>query len=519
MYWKDVDILHERMKELNQYAPKPQMEAKERLRVALAAKARKMDQQSIASNRMIKSVQAVAFFLLVAWGASLALPSTDVEEARHSSPEQLSPPSFEPMTVTKIAPENTKESVPVPPAVGVKKEQIAGPEKRVTTKESRIGEKSSKESSAKTTTAPYSKTTSTTLHDQAAAYLKQMVGQDSRSYQFVDSLSDTKQKQFVFARTVNGIPFINDHYIVMLDEANNGKSVLASQIQIRERNEQTFPDPSRTISKVEAESILADVMSLFYSDTQNISYNPDLMGFVDAKDGQLIGVEREYNQLRGKNYKVSGVGTRMIAMNKEEAMRILETNFDFTVEGESLWKVEGDKGTTTYHWKVGKNSSVSLQANDLTGEVTGFEYVNPPTSPSAEAKDATVVTDTAVSFLQKYLDSETTGLQVIKVELHSPTYHIYFKALSGKKRQENHVQGYTVDIDSKTGKVIGFQKDLSSNTSSAQTDEQEMHPEKAARAYLKNHPVELAYIWVKGQETPSLVYVPLEPKAMASYLD
>lgn len=519
MYWKDGDTLHERMKELNQYAPKPQMEAKERLRVALAAKARKMDQQSIASNRMIKSVQAVAFFLLVAWGASLALPSTDVEEPRHSSPDQLSPPSFEPMTVAKIDPEKNMESVPLPPAVGVREEQIAGPEKRGTTKESRIGEESSKESSVMTTTTPYSKSTSTTLHDQAAAYLEQIVGKDIRTYQVVDSLSDTKQKQFVFARTVNGIPFINDHYIVMLDEASNGKSVLANQMQKRERNEETFPDPSRTISKAEAESILVDVISLFYSDTQNISYNPDLMGFVDAKDGQLIGVEREYSQLRGKNYKVSGVGTRMIATNQEEAMRILETDFDFRLEGESLWRVQHHKDTTIYHWKVGKNSSVSLQTNNLTGEVTGIEYVNPPTSPSAEAKDAAVVTDTAVSFLQKYLDSETTGLQVIKVELNSPAYRIYFQTQSGKKRPVNHVQGYTVDIDSKTGKVIGFQKDLSSKTSMDQTDEQEMQPEKAAKAYLKNHSVQLAYIWVKGQEIPSLVYVPLEPKAMASYLD
>lgn len=498
MYWQDEDILYQKINELKDITPASCKESKERLHAVLVMKAKKMDQRANFFDRFSLVLQVSIFFLITAGGVSLAI-QIPVHESEPTSHEQ---PSY---------------AVQEQPSA-----QEASPSKSI---QKSIGEVDQKRIAG--TTVPQvslirpSKTevqTDNPSHiaiDNAVSYLQQMIGEESRKYQIMESLSDAKQHKYIFTRMVNGIPLLDDYYVVTLDEKNNGTN-LYSRKQNRVLNEQLFSDPANVISRKEAETIIANKMKLVYTSrtdinkaasTREIVYMPELMGYVNAQDGQMIGFQQNQNDLSGMTVRVESKGRSLFANTKGEAAAFLQAELDIAVDGAP--RISGGSDVKEYRWKTGNNSAIAVQTKEETGQVIGVEYVKYPSShPATTTKATAEMVKMAASFLQNYLNPQIIELQVTKVESHESVIRLYFhEVYEGIPLIDT---AYFVDVDPISEKVVGFHGDFATEKVELKDREKKTSTEKMAREYLRIHPATLAYIWPDGTEAPSLVYMPLD---------
>lgn len=514
MYWEDENFMHERIKRLSENAPAPRKDEIKRLQSVLTEQARNMDRRVKMRRRASMTIQAAAFLALAVWSASLAFPSLPGEAP--SQLEQTLVPSE--MVEAPFVSENY--------SIGPKKNEPLSTESKKSLNQEK---KRSKETGNEIVKGGFSSTTETTspafdaetggnAKEMAAIYLEQLIGAEKPHYELVESLIDPKRSEYVFVRKVNGLPFLNDHYIVGLDEQNKGKSIVSNQIQGREWSERLFPDPSATIGKSEAEKILVQTMTPFFSQTQAAIYDPEWMGFIDARSGQLIGVDKRYDILRGKVYTLDSARKRWTVTTEDDAIQLLASEFGLAVE-KTFRRSENDfLDTRSYRWRTGNDSAITLKTVSSTGEIVEMEYVGQPATGTSAQLNATTVTQTAVTFLQNYLAAEITDLQVIEVEQDKLAYRIYFQALSGQKDPAS-FPVYTVEVHAATGQVIWFQKNLVRKEQMPTKPTQHMQEAITAKEYADRHSLQLAYIWLKGQEAPSLVYVPLERSLLSGYIE
>lgn len=217
---------------------------------------------NISARHIIKTfIISYIIFLVASWGVSLVIQSSEhgikeppSEQARQVRPEQ---PNKQAITLNKSiqltheANRDSRKSVSkttVPKPVDV-------------TMVPKGNERSTKMGALK---APEDNNRPTSASDKAAAYLRQVIGDESNEYKQVHSLSDEKQQKFVFTRMIKGISLLEDYYVVNLEEKNNRKSII-SRNQRRVLDEQLFPDPAKAISKEEAEAIIASKMTFVYT--------------------------------------------------------------------------------------------------------------------------------------------------------------------------------------------------------------------------------------------------------------
>ncbi|MFE1626813.1 hypothetical protein ACFLFF_08695 [Brevibacillus reuszeri] len=516
MCWEDDEFLYERIKLLSGNAPEPRKDKIKRLQMILAEQARSMDRKEKIRTKASRAFQTAICLALAVWSISLAFPSLSDKSPSRVEP-MFAPREIEgPVLVLKNPPfenESTDSSFPKSGKNAVQMEQKSAEVKHESTK----GGSASTDQAAAPPDSVHARS-----EDDAAAkatmYLEQQIGAEKHQYELVESLSHSTQNEFVFLRKVNGLPFLNEHYIVALDEHNERKSITLNQIEERSWNEQLFPVPTVIIEKKEAEKILVQTLSRYFSEKQAVVYAPELMGFIDAKSGQLIGIEKNYDGLRGKVYDLDSARRIWKVTTEDEAIQLLASEFGLAVE-KTFRRSDNDfLDTRSYRWRIGNTSTVTLKTISSTGEVVEMEYAGKPSSYSSDQMDAATATQRAISFLQNYLTTDITSLQVIEVEQDKLAYRIYFQALSGQKESAS-LPGYTVEVHPATGQVIWFQKNLARKEQMSTKPPQHMQEAITAKEYADRHPLQLAYIWLKGQEAPSLVYVPLERSLLSGYID
>ncbi|GED66468.1 hypothetical protein BRE01_01700 [Brevibacillus reuszeri] len=515
MYWEDEEFLHEQIKLLSGNAPEPRKDEIKRLQAILSEQARGMDRKEKTRTRASRVFQTAACLALAVWGVSLAFPSLS-DKAPSRLEQVIAPHESEGPPYMLNNPPLDHESTDSPsPKSGKNTMQMES-------RTAEVGHEYTKNGSTSTDKAAVPAHSVQTGSEgdaiaKAKMYLEQQIGAE-KQYEVVQSLTNPQQNEFVFLREVNGLPFLNEHYIVALDEQNKGKAITANQIQERAWNEQLFPDPTVTIGRTEAEKILVQTLSRYFAEKQAAVYDPDLMGFIDAKSGQLIGIEKKYDELRGKIYDLDSTRKIWTVTTEDEAIQLLASEFGLVVE-KTYRRSENDfLDTRSYRWRTGKSSTITLKTVSSTGEVVEMEYVGQPSTGSSDQMDAARATQTAISFLQNYLAAEVTSLQVIEVEHDKFAYRIYFQALPEQKGSAS-FSTYTVEVHATTGQVIGFQKNSAKKEQPITKQNQPVRDAITAKEYIDNHPLQLVYVWIHGQEAPSLVYVPLERNLLSGYLE
>lgn len=520
MYWQDEDLIHQKINKLDRLVPAHRKEAKERLQATLAAKAKKMDRRFRFTGGASFLVKASAFILITAWGISLAVPTDQHSPAvlTDDQPRDMAPHQ----PIAQI--DNPVERISVPKASNI-------PEKKAQSKAKgiehpvRTGSQRQQAVTRKREAAAPNLTeaaaSSDSAGEQAASYLRQVVGEESKKYRLMEGLSAPEERRFVFARMVKGIPLLADHYIVTLDEQNKGKTLAAKQNRLRVNDERIFPDPSHAISSKQAENILTGMLQLVYmpqsGETRGkslpaIVYRPDISGYVNAMNGQLIGIDPDSKQVSGTTLKVVSTGKRLIVKSREEASALLKAEFDIAVDGRPQLDSDTRYDLLGYGWRIGGGGYVTLQTRETSGQVIGLAYKNYPSSSQTGKKTVAEVAQIAASFLQTYLKPGVTELQIAKTESEKSVTRVFFHELYQQMPLID--QAYSVDVDAVTGKVVGFSGDFAKEKGPVAAKQSELSAAKAASQYLKNHPPQLVYIWPSGHDAPLLVYMPLEPRLL-----
>ncbi|MEJ8545934.1 YcdB/YcdC domain-containing protein [Brevibacillus borstelensis] len=528
MHLENDDSLHQQLKELNRRVPAPKKEARERLLTMLAKKARQMDQTKGSEAYVVFALKAASFLFVAALGAVLAIPSAE-QIPMASSPLSSVDDRQEPETSVATPKQQTADQKH--PQTNTKKPDVALEQTANTqptqSRRSSVAPPGSPSIHAPSATAPgrTAESTDNTAgvadNHPAAVYLHQIIGKESRHYGLVEALSDQAKRQFVFTRMVNGVPFLDDYFVITLDDSNQGQKLMSSSNH-KWTDQQAFPDPAKAISREKAEQLIADKLKLFYSGQPGeqppagapaMVYDPGLMGYVNALDGQTIGDEQETSRLLGKRIEVAPAGKPLIAGTKEEAAAVLETDFGIAVGGNQQRVTDYRNHVKEYRWTVGKNSAVTVVTKESSGQIVEVEYVNhhPAGDAKTTAEEAVAI---ASSFLQTYLNPETNKLQVAKVEKEPSFIRITFTGIYRELPLLDDT--YSVDVDPLSGKAIGFKGDFSRKNRERLADANRQSVEEAAREFVSKYPASLVYVWPKGTAAPSLVYMPLAPRILST---
>ncbi|WP_243013813.1 YcdB/YcdC domain-containing protein [Brevibacillus borstelensis] len=526
MHWENNDSLHQQLRELNSRVPAPRIEAKEQLKTMLAEKARRMDQAKGSEAYAVFALKAASFLFVAALGTVLAIPSAEQipMATPHSSVHDKQGPEFS-VAAPKKQQADQKHSQTETKELDDASRKTANPQPPQSRRPSiaPLGNSSGNTPSATAPSLPDSPGDGTdsavTDNHPAAAYLQQMIGRESRHYRLIEELSDPAKRQYVFTRMVNGVPFLDDCFVVTLDNSNQGQKLQSSSNR-KWTDERVFPDPAKAIPREKAEQLIADKLKLFYAGQTGeqspagasaMVYDPGLMGYVHALDGQPAGSGQEHSRLLGKRMEIVPAEKPLIARTAEEAAAVLETDFGIAVGGKPQRLNDGINHVKEYRWAVGNDSAVTVVTKESSGEIVEIEYVNH--HPVGDTKTtAEKAAEIAASFLETHLDSDTKMLQIAKVEKEPSFTRITFTGVYRELPIWDDT--YSVDVDPSSGKVTGFKGDFSRKNRERRADASLQSAGEAAREFVSKHPASLVYVWPKGTPAPSLVYLPLNPRIL-----
>lgn len=236
---------------------------------------------------------------------------------------------------------------------------------------------------------------------------------------------------------------------------------------------------------------------------------------------------------------LAGEGRKLVARTPEEAASLLAgevgidmtgMNFENVEEREALFAPEVK--IKEYYWRSepqtgpdgrpdhSKMCFLHLSAVADTGRVVGFNLQD----ESGRGKKAMVsreaAQETAVQFMQRYLDKGAAELEMHVYPLHEesiPEWVDKSKLEGEGQRPEFHFtftrthqgipvsdRSYSVTVDGLTGRITGFY-DRNGDSSVALPDGKDVVTAEAAKAeFLKSHPLRLVYLWPEyfGQKAP-----------------
>ncbi|BAF59738.1 hypothetical protein PTH_1557 [Pelotomaculum thermopropionicum SI] len=420
--------------------------------------------------------------------------------------------------------------------------------------------------------------------EKAAEFARQVLGDKMKDYQMSDEIShcgggsrDDKGNEILwnyasvqFYRLVNGIPLLNSGFRVNVDVAGHVTEYYTEGFY--EKNDGAkdggpdpalFPDPSQAMTREAAEKTFAGLleMKLNYVERQPLKYpvfgskkvetRPVLMytplnyTLIDAVTGKPLDGFQEQPQT--SRISLVGEGRKLIAGTPEEAASLLAgevgidmtgMNFENVEEREALFAPEVK--IKEYYWRsepqIGPDGRpdhstmrfLHLSAVADTGRVVGFNLQD----ESGRGKKAVVsreaAQETAVQFMQRYLDKGAAELEMHVYPLHEesiPEWVDKSKLEGDGQRPEFHFtftrthqgipvsdRSYSVTVDGLTGRITAFY-DGNSSSAVALPDSKNVVTAEAAKAeFLKSHPLRLFYLWPEyfGQKAPNplLVYMP-----------
>ncbi|GAX90832.1 YcdB/YcdC domain-containing protein [Effusibacillus lacus] len=393
--------------------------------------------------------------------------------------------------------------------------------------------------------------------------------------------ADGKQLEWAHAtvryeRLVNGIPFKNSGFSVNVDSA--GRVVGFDQNERIAWDFSKFPDPKQAISKEEAEQAYVKLldMKLMYNGHQPIGskpfvdkaetrpvlmYLPIFEGVLDAQTGNLaeFGMRPAQSNL-SKKVAVSPTGETLVVKSKEEAEKLLSDVFgidmnemQFDQREETDWPSGKKFHHYSWHSKPVKESDgrsnydqmryVHLGIDAETGEVLTMNLQDESMRGKQAKVSQTDAEKTAIQFLERYIspkhkelslqhvfstmeDAENIPNWVDKNKLQdqkqSPEYHFSFHALhQGVPVMD---RSFSVQVDGVTGKVAGFALQSAAVEDEVKLPDNQnvVSVESAKQEFLRQHPLQLVYIWpdYRGQIAPEpvLVYIPADT-AVFEYID
>lgn len=370
--------------------------------------------------------------------------------------------------------------------------------------------------------------------EKADAFLKALLGDAAKMYQY----NPQKSEQLGFPeyrQVINGVPHHDEKMHLGLNEKGEVVSLISNVGQISKQiDPASLPKPEEAMSLKEAEKAVVGLMTPVYRSNKGrtglmLTYQVSWSGFLDAKSGKSVETEharfyREPN-LSAPAIPVSPQGQKLIAKDKDEAASHLKNLLGFDTTGatftEKVPEYEPNGDRKEFQWKKG-DQVATVQVKNTNGQVVALYLEDDSKEPSKKVS-IEEAQKTAMQVLQTYLHTDTKAVVLDKdFRLKQSDHYIFnfFNTINGIPVED---QSYTVEINSETGKLMGLFGKFDPSAVTYPDPAKAVSPEKAAKEYLKHHPLELMYyapvIDRESSESTILVYKPQENDYMLEYVD
>ncbi|MFP3393083.1 YcdB/YcdC domain-containing protein [Brevibacillus sp. SIMBA_040] len=335
---------------------------------------------------------------------------------------------------------------------------------------------------------------------QATAFLKQWYGEDMRGYRYNPYLSHTLG--IPFSKSVNGLFYPSQSLRITVDAA--GRITEGGQAPVPDSNfnypvppveETEFDDPKDAIPVEEMESMVASMMTLSH-DGDTFIYEPMFSGYIDAKTGKNLEIQQAKHDTPGPLIKVTPSGTAFSVKTKEEAASYLKKERGIkATAAEIREEFTRDQTKKRFWWKEGTEQEALVQADATTGEIVTYFTID--TDQNA-AKNVTreQARLLAIKEVEKYLPSGTNELMEIVNHRGENWRGNMFTFVPVHQGIPNLSHGFTVNV---YGEQVTDFFGLTKATLASKPSEgiKIVSAEQAAKAFLKDNPLQLIYFYPK----------------------
>lgn len=313
-----------------------------------------------------------------------------------------------------------------------------------------------------------------------------------------------------------------------------------------------FPDPKKAVSVSKAKSYFSKLlrMSLAYESFEGkndenevqvkLVYEPNFYGAIDAFTGKVSRDAYSNTYMKPIKYQIKGKGNKLVVTSREEAENLMKDEFGFFVDGYVFKEEKKDDEkrfpNRRYLWEIDedgeKYQSIALRVNRETGEFVDFEYYqlfdyieNPPVSLEQAKQIAVETIEKYVpqskkvillnSFFSPYTPLNEYPEWVDDPEQYEKRYHDFnnysFRFSDQHLGVITNTSGYYVKVSPETGKVVEFGYYADADFSNYPDKAKVITSSKATKAYLKEFPFKLTYVWPtyydQKRSEPVLLYI------------
>lgn len=371
--------------------------------------------------------------------------------------------------------------------------------------------------------------------EKADAFLKAFLGDAAKMYQYHPQKSEQLGGP-EYRLVINGVPHHDEKMLLGLNGKGEVVSLISNVGQISKQiDPASLPKPEEAMSLDEAEKAVVGLMTPVYRSNKDrsglmLTYQVSWSGFLDAKSGKSVETEhaRFYRDpnLSAPAIPVSPQGQKLTAKDKDEAASHLKNLVGFDSTGatftEKVPENEPNGDMKEFQWKKG-DQVASVQVKTTNGQVVALYLELDDSKEPSKKVSIEDAQKTALQVLQTYLHTDTKAVAMDKDFLLKQSDHYIFKFFNTINGIPVADQSYTVEINSETGKFMGLSGEFDPSAVTYPDPAKAVSPEKAAKEYLKHHPLELMYyapvIDRKSSESTMLVYKPQENDDVLEYVD
>lgn len=363
----------------------------------------------------------------------------------------------------------------------------------------------------------------TNIPAPAWAHFQKIVGEKASEYQVHPSLSNEKTGQYYFTKMVNGIPYLDNGYLVQVQGEKSQSLSLSGDKTV---DTKLFPDPAIAIPLEQAEQIFADSVELAYVKNQSkLIYIPRLFGNINAVDGTVK------NDTHKQLVSIKPKGIRYVR-NEKEATALFSEELQVPFDNIRFWDDSSKNNSNqpqlfkSYYWKSpDEQRSVSLKVRADTGQVVSYSYHDSKKSSKKTINQVPMPTETYIHtaslFLEKFLDTSIKQLRVKDITMNSYQITIQFYAVHHNIAIID--RSFEISLDLETQHVIAMDGDMATNTDSLPDPAPTIPRETAIERLLEDEPLELVYANSTEQpgtkQTPQLMYTIIKKETARTAID
>lgn len=530
MNWLSEDELTKRLAKMGQAEPREEfVDGLERL---LVKRAKKINRHKKFSRATMQGAGAAAAVLL-------ALFITNATEHQGQRNETVSHPNGQ--TQVNIPQKSELQTLPPPakpqtaPGESIRDQQQAVPQREqseLPERQKTMPHSQNKGEREQVKSGPAADARAELLQ-LAQTRLQQLVGkEEAKGYQVQEQLSSYSDTggDIVYTPVVKGIPYLEETYRIGVAKESGVSGMSITSSRHSPLSPEKFPEPSEAMPLGQAEKIFSQHLRLVYVEKQTVKqdpiygkplqtapslqYVPMSAGGINAKTGQVISSgDQLVSKLPQSATPVSAQGKPFAVHSIDEVQSFITSQLQFAQAGGDIQEIVRG-GEKVYIWDTG-----SITTDASSGRVLSFEVRKRENASGQPLLSEQQAVDHAIQFLQQYLKPDIQQLFLEKPREGSSPASLRLRFLKGHQGIPVIDHAFEVEIDRSSGKIVSFAGDFGRESVLLPEKTNVVSTALAARQFLQQSPLSLAYIWPNEAAGPQLVYTQITVRPSVPAVD